>query len=80
MALTAATNGNDIIEVTAAQLPGATLDGLAGNDTLVLNGGGDFYLTRVMNGWGNNAAPARFINFETVLGSSALDRIYLDAG
>ncbi|KFG69742.1 calcium-binding protein [Microvirga sp. BSC39] len=79
MALTAATNGNDIIAVTAAQLPGATLDGLAGTDTLVLNGGGDFYLTRVMNGWGNNAAPARFVNFETVLGSAALDRIHLSA-
>jgi Ca2+-binding RTX toxin-like protein len=80
MALTAATtNGNDFITVTAAQLPGAVLDGLGGNDTLSLSGGGDFYLTRVMNGWGNNAAPARFVNFETVQGSAALDRIYLDA-
>lgn len=81
MALTAATtNGNNIITVTAAQLPGAVLDGLAGTDTLILNGGGDFYLTRVMNGWGNNAAPARFVNFETVQGSAALDRIHLSAG
>jgi Ca2+-binding RTX toxin-like protein len=79
MAIAATSNSNDVIAVTAQELAGATLDGQAGSDTLSLIGGGDFYLSRVIDGWGNTAAPARFINFETVRGSAALDRIYLNA-
>ena len=80
MALTAATtNGNDFITVTAAQLPGAVLDGLGGNDTLSLSGGGDFYLTWVDGRLGQQRGSRPLRQFRDGPGTAALDRIYLDA-
>jgi Ca2+-binding RTX toxin-like protein len=69
----AATEGDDIVRIGAAELAGATLDGGGGNDTLQLVGEGSFFFTPI----DGEAAAASFVNFETILGSDAFDSIYL---
>lgn len=63
-----ATSGDDIFTASATDLGGATFDGGAGADTLVLAGGGAFDLR----------LPALFDSIETVRGSDQHDTILID--
>ena len=69
----AATEDDDIVGIKENELAGATLDGGGGNDILQLLEGGSFFLTPISG----EAVAYSFENFETILGSNALDSIYL---
>jgi len=69
--------GNDTVEVRASEMARATLDGGDGDDVLQLVGEGSFYFTPVAGEATEAEAAASFVNFETILGSNAFDRIFL---
>lgn len=63
------TGGDDVFTVTEGDIEGNVLDGLAGNDTLQLLGGGTFDLTRLQS----------LSSIETIQGSGEHDTIILNA-
>ena len=75
----AATDGDDIVQIRATELAGAVLDGGIGNDILQLVGEGSFYFTPAAGEATEAEAAASFGNFETILGSDGLDRIFLSS-
>jgi len=75
----AATDGDDIVQIRATELAGAVLDGGIGNDILQLVGEGSFYFTPAAGEATEAEEAASFGNFETILGSDGLDRIFLSS-
>src|SRR5690349_9724365 len=69
VSFTPGTPGDDVFTATEGDIEGNVLDGLGGNDTLQLLGGGTFDLTRLQV----------FSSIETVQGSGEHDTIILNA-
>ena len=73
----AATDGDDIVQIRATELAGAVLDGGIGND--ICSSWVKAASIFTPRGEARSRGGGKFRNFETILGSDGLDRIFLSS-